>query len=69
MLLGVAFFVYKAALGKILMVDKLRKRKVVVLHWCCMCKHNGWKSVDHLLLHCEMAKEFWALVFHTFGIK
>jgi hypothetical protein len=42
----VAFF---AALGKILTVGNLRRRHIVVLDWCCVCKCDG-ESVDHLLL-------------------
>ena len=34
----VAFFVWTAALGGILTIDNLRRRKVMVLDWCCMCK-------------------------------
>uniref|UniRef100_A0A2N9F873 Reverse transcriptase zinc-binding domain-containing protein n=1 Tax=Fagus sylvatica TaxID=28930 RepID=A0A2N9F873_FAGSY len=32
----VAFFVWAAALGQILTTDKLRRRDVIVLDWCCM---------------------------------
>jgi hypothetical protein len=44
----VACFGWTAALGKILTHDNLRKRNIVVVEWCCMCKKNG-ESVDHLL--------------------
>ena len=27
------------------------------------------ESVDHLLLHCEFAHEFWSVVFQMFGIR
>jgi hypothetical protein len=47
-----AFFVWFAALGKILTLDNLRTRNVVVVEWCCMCKKSG-ESIDHLLIHCE----------------
>ncbi|XP_050281856.1 uncharacterized protein LOC126722748 [Quercus robur] len=50
----VAFFSWSASLGKILMTDNLRKRCVIVLDWCYMCKSCG-ESVDHLLLHCSIA--------------
>jgi hypothetical protein len=32
-----------------------------------MCKHNG-ESIDHLLLHCEVAMEVWSMVFQFFGV-
>ena len=49
----VAFFVWIAVLGTILTIDNLRKKKVLILDWFCMCKSNG-ESVDHLLLHCPI---------------
>jgi hypothetical protein len=53
-------------LGKILILDNLRKRNIIVLDWCCMCKRIG-ESIAHLL-NCEVAREFWALIFHLFGV-
>jgi hypothetical protein len=32
-----------------------------------MCK-KGRKSIDHLLLHCEGARDLWVLVFCLFGM-
>jgi hypothetical protein len=32
-----------------------------------MCKHNG-ESIDHLLLHCEVAIELWNMVCQMFGV-
>jgi hypothetical protein len=63
----VAFFVWMAALGRILTIDNLWRRKAMVLDWCCMCK-NGAESVEHLLLHCPFAGEIWAMVFGLFGV-
>ena len=37
----VAFFSWSASLGKILTTDNLRKRRVLVLYWCYMCKRCG----------------------------
>jgi hypothetical protein len=64
----VAFFVWLAALRKILTHDNLRKRNVVVIEWCCMCKKNG-EFIDHLLLHCEVAYDLWSYIFILFGIE
>ncbi len=36
----VAFFSWTAVLGKILTIDALRKRGLIIVDWCCMCKHN-----------------------------
>ena len=63
----VAFFVWTSALGKILTTDNLRKRRVMIQDWCCMCKSSG-ESVNHLLLHCPVAWELWSMVLILFGI-
>ncbi len=63
----VAFFTWIAALGKILTIDNLRKRKVLILDWCCMCKSGG-ESVNHLLLHCPITRDLWDMVFTLFGV-
>jgi hypothetical protein len=64
----VVFFVWTAALGKILTADNLRRRGMIVVSWCCMCKADG-ESVDHLLLHCPYAKELWDMIFGLFGLQ
>ena len=62
-----AFFVWSAALGKILTLDNLRKRHVIVINKCFMCKNNE-ETVDHLLLHCEVASAMWYAIFSRFGM-
>ena len=64
----VSFFVWCVAWNKILMGDNLRLRRLVFLDWCIMCCHCG-ETVDHLLLHCEMAYQLWSFVFITFGLS
>ena len=64
----VAFLVWVAAMGHILTTDNLRRRHVMVLDWCCMCKENG-ESISHLLLHCSAAMEIWYFMFSIFGIQ
>jgi hypothetical protein len=63
----IAFFSWTAALGRLLTIDNLRKRHLIILDWFCMCKQSG-ESVDHLLLHCFMAQELWSMVFGLFGV-
>ena len=65
--LRVAFFLWSAALGRILTADNLRCRGIILVSWCYMCKADG-ESVDHLLLHCSYAKELWDMIFVFFGI-
>jgi hypothetical protein len=64
----VAFFVWVAALGRILTIDNLRRRHVMVLDWCCMCKESG-ESISHLLLHCPVARELWSFMCSIFGLQ
>jgi hypothetical protein len=63
-----AFFVWSAALSKILTLDNLRMRHVVMINRCYMCKKTG-ESVDHLLLHCDVAFAFWSSLFSCFGMS
>ncbi len=43
------------------------RRGHVMVGWCCLCRFVG-ESVDHLFLHCGVAKELWYCVFRSFGI-
>ena len=54
-------------LGKVPTLDNLRKRGIIVVRWCCMCKHSG-EFVNHLLLHCEVAQALWSVVFSLFDV-
>jgi len=62
-----AFFAWSAALRKILIVDNLRKRHIIIVDRCCLCKRDG-ESVDHLLFHCDVAIALWNNIFTRFGI-
>jgi hypothetical protein len=66
--LKVAFFASLVALEKILTIDNLRKRHVIMVDTCCMCKRN-WEFVDYLLLHCEVACALWNAIFSRFGLS
>ncbi|KAF5471044.1 hypothetical protein F2P56_011519 [Juglans regia] len=63
----VAFFGWLASHGKILTIDKLKKRGIYLTDWCFMCKHSS-ESTDHLLLHCEVVKALWDDIFTRLGI-
>jgi hypothetical protein len=64
----VAFFSWTAALGKILTIDNLCKRGLILVDWCCLCRESG-ESPDHILLHCKIARELWNMVFVLFGVQ
>jgi hypothetical protein len=60
--------VWTAAMDRILTMENLRKRHVIVLDWCCMCKESG-ESSSHLLLHCPIACELWSFIFNLNGFQ
>ena len=64
----VAFFVWTAALDHILTTDNLRRRRVIIMDWCCMCKNSG-ESPSHLLLHCSIAQDLWNFILSLFGLQ
>jgi hypothetical protein len=64
----VAFFVCSAALGKILTLYNFKKRHVIVINRCYMHKKTG-ESMDHLLLHCDVASVLWSSLFGCFGMS
>jgi len=49
-------------------LDNLRRRGIVVLEWCVMCKKHG-ESVDHLLLHCDVARVVWSFFYSLVGVE
>jgi hypothetical protein len=63
----VAFFVWSAALGKILTLNNLKKKNMVLVNRCGMCKKDE-ESIDHLFLHCESAQFLWNAFFSRFGL-
>jgi hypothetical protein len=64
----VVFFVWTAAWGRLLTCDNLMRRGFVMAGWCCMCKRSG-ESVNHLLLHCNVARELWNFFLGTYGVS
>jgi hypothetical protein len=63
----VAFFVWTAALRKILTHDNLRKRNVMVIELCYMCKKSG--EIEHLLHHCKVARDLRSYILILFGVE
>ena len=64
----VSFFIWCEAWNKILTGDNLGLRRLVLVDWCIMCHHCG-ETVDHLLLHWEMAYQLWCFALKSFGLS
>lgn len=56
-------FLAWTSLKKILTMKNLQKCRVIILDYCCICKKSG-KTVDHLLLHSEVARVLWVALFN-----
>lgn len=56
-----SLFVREAAHGKVLTIGNLRKGGFCLIDWCYLCKSDG-ESVDHVLLHCSVARGLWSYV-------
>ena len=64
--LRVGFFVWTAVLGKVLILDNLRKRQLIMINRC-LYKSDG-ETVE-ILLHCEVASALWYAFFSRFGLS
>ena len=64
----VAFFVWTAVYGQILILDNFMLRRRILVNWCCMC-HQNEEIVDHLLLQCPIAHSLWVYMFQIFGTQ
>lgn len=49
----VVFFLWCAALGRILIIDNLKMEGHNCLEWCYTCKKNG-ENMNHFFLHCDV---------------
>jgi len=64
----VAFFLWTAALDRILTVDTLKKRGFSLANWCCLCKKNE-ETTNHLFIHCKYTSTLWQLILNLFGVS
>ena len=39
-----------------------------MVDWHCMYKRTG-ETIDHILVHYEVASELWGLIFQFFGVE
>ena len=64
----VSFFLWTATRGGILTIDKLVKKNLPLVNWCCLCRSDE-ETVDHLLIHCKFAFALWSEVLIMFGVQ
>uniref|UniRef100_A0A5B7AUB3 Reverse transcriptase zinc-binding domain-containing protein n=1 Tax=Davidia involucrata TaxID=16924 RepID=A0A5B7AUB3_DAVIN len=61
-----AFFAWTTTWEAILTMENLPRRGFKLVGRCGMCKSER-ESVNHLLLHCTVARDAWSLLFSLFG--
>ena len=59
------FFNMDAVLGKVVTLDHLRKRHLIMVNRCCKLDRE---TVNRLFLHCEIANELWYVIFSHFRL-
>ena len=64
----VSFFGWEATWEKDLTLDQLQKRGWPLANRCYLCQRHE-ESIDHILLHCAMARTLWALLCSLFGVQ
>ena len=51
-----------------LTLDKLKRRGMTFANRCFMCEEEE-ETIDHLLIHCKLAKMLWDLILSIVGIS
>ena len=64
----VAFFAWEATWGKVLTLDRLQRRGWQLPNCCFLCG-CAEESVNHILIHCIVARALWELVLGLVGVK
>lgn len=64
----IAFFTWVACWGKCLTLHKLQKRGSNLASTCVLCKSKE-EWVDHLLIHCSVAREVWNSCLDLFHVQ
>ena len=63
-----AFFAWEATWGKILTLDKLKKRGWQLPNRCFLCGCEE-ENVNHILLHCIVVRALWEIVLTLVGVQ
>lgn len=61
------FLLWELWWNRILTIDNLIRRGLVLPNWCCLCRDDA-ESMDHLFLHCPWSKPFWDNFIWNLGI-
>lgn len=56
----IRMFLWRAVSGALAVADCLNTRGIPVDLMCKLC-NAGTESIDHVLFHCDMAKDFWGV--------
>ena len=59
----IVFFSWEASWGKVMTLDKLKRLGRALANRCCVYEEDE-ETIDHLLIHCKIAKMFWDLFFY-----
>ncbi|KAJ9699196.1 hypothetical protein PVL29_008009 [Vitis rotundifolia] len=62
------FFAWEATWGKALTLDRLQKRGWQLPNRCFLCGCEE-ENIDHLLIHCTVARVLWEMVLGLFGVQ
>ena len=62
----IGVFAWEATWGKVLTLDQLKRRGMILVNRCFMCDEDE-ENIDHLMIHCKSAKMLWDLILSIFG--
>ena len=64
----IGVFAWEVVWGKMLTLDQLKRRGMTFANRCFMCEEEE-ETIDHLLIHCKLAKMLWDLILSIVGIS
>ena len=64
----IAFFAWEATWGKILTLDRLQRRGWHLPNRCFLCGCEE-ETINHILIHCTVAKGLWNIILALCGVQ